>query len=129
MAYGAVIFDLDGTLLDTLDGPRPSVLRAGHHTLDLAERVQVMGILNVTPDSFSDGGQCPTPEVALARAEAMGLFVVADDGEVSLAEALLREQPEPDEAEASNPRPKKDRKPKATSVLTAKTGSAGRRTR
>jgi dihydropteroate synthase len=31
----------------------------------------VMGVLNVTPDSFSDGGQFATPERALARARKM----------------------------------------------------------
>ena len=30
-----------------------------------------MGVLNVTPDSFSDGGQFMTPDVALERARAM----------------------------------------------------------
>lgn len=32
---------------------------------------QIVGILNVTPDSFSDGGQYHIPEVALAHAERM----------------------------------------------------------
>lgn len=27
----------------------------------------IMGILNLTPDSFSDGGSYPTPEDAIAR--------------------------------------------------------------
>src|SRR5881227_4319716 len=31
----------------------------------------VMGVLNVTPDSFSDGGQFDTPERALAQARRM----------------------------------------------------------
>lgn len=35
------------------------------------DRPQVMGILNVTPDSFSDGGQYDTPERAAARAREM----------------------------------------------------------
>jgi dihydropteroate synthase len=35
------------------------------------ERPLVMGILNVTPDSFSDGGRFDAPERALARAAAM----------------------------------------------------------
>ncbi len=35
------------------------------------ERPLVMGILNVTPDSFSDGGLYDTPDVALAHAEQM----------------------------------------------------------
>ena len=30
--------------------------RTGHYTHDLTERAVIMGILNVTPDSFSDGG-------------------------------------------------------------------------
>ncbi|EIE24668.1 putative dihydropterin pyrophosphokinase/dihydropteroate synthase [Coccomyxa subellipsoidea C-169] len=34
-------------------------------------RSQVMGILNVTPDSFSDGGQLPNVEAALAAARQM----------------------------------------------------------
>ncbi len=33
--------------------------------------VQVMGILNVTPDSFSDGGELPTTEAAINRAREM----------------------------------------------------------
>lgn len=32
---------------------------------------KIMGILNVTPDSFSDGGQFNTPELALQRVEQM----------------------------------------------------------
>lgn len=38
---------------------------------DLSERVRVVGILNVTPDSFYDGGRYAPPEAAIARAEAM----------------------------------------------------------
>ncbi|MFL6654566.1 MAG: dihydropteroate synthase [Sulfurifustis sp.] len=38
--------------------------------LDLSRTV-VMGILNVTPDSFSDGGVFSAPDAALARARAM----------------------------------------------------------
>ena len=34
----------------------PMQLRCGRHTLDLTPPV-VMGVLNVTPDSFSDGGR------------------------------------------------------------------------
>jgi dihydropteroate synthase len=36
-----------------------------------AERVRIMGIINVTPDSFSDGGRFVTPEPILAQAAAM----------------------------------------------------------
>ena len=36
-----------------------------------ADRPAVMGILNVTPDSFSDGGQFFDPAVAIRHAEQM----------------------------------------------------------
>ena len=31
-------------------------------------RVLIMGVINVTPDSFSDGGECLNPDSALERA-------------------------------------------------------------
>lgn len=34
-------------------------------------RTLIMGVLNVTPDSFSDGGQLPTADAVVARATAM----------------------------------------------------------
>ncbi|MER3480586.1 MAG: dihydropteroate synthase [Meiothermus sp.] len=40
------------------------------HGLDLS-RVRLMGILNLTPDSFSDGGKYLDPQAALARARQM----------------------------------------------------------
>ena len=43
-------------------------LQCGRHTLDLGIPV-VMGVLNVTPDSFSDGGRFVELRAALARAE------------------------------------------------------------
>jgi dihydropteroate synthase len=39
--------------------------------LDLGARTHIMGILNVTPDSFSDGGRYSALEQALARAREM----------------------------------------------------------
>jgi dihydropteroate synthase len=45
-------------------------LRCGRYALDLS-RPRVMGILNVTPDSFSDGGAYQALSDALARARAM----------------------------------------------------------
>lgn len=39
--------------------------------LELGQKTQVMGILNITPDSFSDGGQYLDPNRALERAYAM----------------------------------------------------------
>tara|TARA_R110000850_G_scaffold49428_7_gene121908 strand:+ start:750 stop:1586 length:837 start_codon:yes stop_codon:yes gene_type:complete len=37
------------------------------HTFDLSTRGEVMGIVNVTPDSFSDGGQFSSTETAVAH--------------------------------------------------------------
>lgn len=45
-------------------------LPCGNRVLDLS-RVHVMGILNVTPDSFSDGGRFSQLDAALRHAEAM----------------------------------------------------------
>jgi dihydropteroate synthase len=47
-----------------------TTLRCGPHALDLT-RPRVMGILNVTPDSFSDGGLFASVDTALRRARAM----------------------------------------------------------
>ncbi len=46
------------------------LINLGTHSLDLSHP-HVMGVLNVTPDSFSDGGLYLTPDQALRRAEAM----------------------------------------------------------
>jgi len=40
----------------------------GSRSLELGKRTLVMGIVNVTPDSFSDGGEQSMPEVAVAHA-------------------------------------------------------------
>ena len=48
----------------------PRRLVAGRHALDLT-RPRVMGILNVTPDSFSDGGRFLDRTRAIAHARAM----------------------------------------------------------
>jgi len=43
-------------------------LRLPTRTLELGRRTLVMGVLNVTPDSFSDGGAFLEPQSAIARA-------------------------------------------------------------
>ena len=48
----------------------PTRLPCGNRVLDLAH-THVMGILNVTPDSFSDGGRFARLEEALRHAQAM----------------------------------------------------------
>jgi dihydropteroate synthase len=42
-----------------------------HRSFDLSSRGEIMGILNVTPDSFSDGGRYGTVDGAVARAAQM----------------------------------------------------------
>lgn len=42
--------------------------RCGKYNIELGKKTYVMGILNVTPDSFSDGGKWNNPEIALKRA-------------------------------------------------------------
>lgn len=39
--------------------------------LDLTQHTHIMGILNITPDSFSDGGRYDTVEAAVERALAI----------------------------------------------------------
>lgn len=45
-----------------------NVFKAGKYTINLENRTGIMGILNVTPDSFSDGGLWNSPEKAAKRA-------------------------------------------------------------
>jgi dihydropteroate synthase len=47
------------------------VIKLGRRMIDLGRRTYVMGILNVTPDSFSDGGRFLDPAAALDHAVAM----------------------------------------------------------
>ena len=57
--------DLPADWRDRLTAPRPPV--AGL----VLDRPRVMGVLNVTPDSFSDGGRHAAPEAARARGAEM----------------------------------------------------------
>ena len=40
-----------------------------NHTLELGQRTCIMGVVNVTPDSFSDGGKFYDTDVAIAQGE------------------------------------------------------------
>ena len=44
-------------------------MRIGNKEYKLGERTYIMGILNVTPDSFSDGGKYNEIEAAVAQAK------------------------------------------------------------
>ncbi len=90
--------DLPADLRERLTAPRPALAGLA------MDRPQVMGILNVTPDSFSDGGRFMAPGAALARARKMagdGMAILDIGGEstrpgaaeVSPAEELARTGP------------------------------------
>lgn len=50
----------------------------GEHTIELSGPPKIMGVLNVTPDSFSDGGRFMEPEAAVQRAHRM----IADGADI-----------------------------------------------
>lgn len=50
---------------------KAKVWRCAERLFDIEKRPLIMGILNVTPDSFSDGGEHNTPEAALLHARRM----------------------------------------------------------
>ena len=52
-----------------MSAPRRT-LRAGGRVLELGGAPQLMGIVNATPDSFSDAGELPDLEARVARAHA-----------------------------------------------------------
>ena len=43
----------------------------GSRKLGLGKRTLIMGVLNITPDSFSDGGKFATTQAAVAHAQEM----------------------------------------------------------
>jgi dihydropteroate synthase len=56
----------------------PHDLRVGDRVLPTSRRCLVMGVVNVTPDSFSDGGRYLDPAAAVAH----GLALVADGADL-----------------------------------------------
>ncbi len=77
-------------------GARP-VLTCGDRQLALGARTWVMGILNVTPDSFSDGGQFADAAAAIGHARAMlkaGADVIDVGGESTRPGAALVDEEE-----------------------------------
>jgi dihydropteroate synthase len=68
-------------MIETTSSPAPAAASAGHRVLPALlskPYPAVMGVLNVTPDSFSDGGQFVAPERALAQARRM----IADGADI-----------------------------------------------
>jgi dihydropteroate synthase len=60
----------------TRTGPR--LLEGLHRSVTLGNSTAVMGVLNITPDSFSDGGLFDQPDVAIAR----GLEIEAEGARI-----------------------------------------------
>src|ERR1700729_3093428 len=65
------------------------ITRRSHHdwhlrtrTLALGKRTLIMGILNVTPDSFSDGGLFYSPEHAPQRALAQAVKLLDEGADI-----------------------------------------------
>src|SRR5207248_2732017 len=46
---------------------RERIWKIGDEVVDLSKRGMIMGVLNVTPDSFSDGGEFFEPDAAIVR--------------------------------------------------------------
>ena len=61
-------------------------MNIGERTFEFGQRTYVMGVLNLTPDSFSDGGRYVEPEKAVEQAlrmEADGADIIDMGGESS----------------------------------------------
>ncbi|MDE0835407.1 MAG: dihydropteroate synthase [Akkermansiaceae bacterium] len=74
-----------------LDSQQAMIWKTNGHNLDLSAQAQVMGILNTTPDSFSDGGKFDAPAAALAHARQMiseGAAIIDIGGESTRPGAL-----------------------------------------
>jgi dihydropteroate synthase len=56
----------------------PHDLRVGDRVLPTSRRCMVMGVVNVTPDSFSDGGRYLDPAAAVAH----GLRLAAEGADL-----------------------------------------------
>lgn len=92
------VSDIPDDMLARLTAPRPALAGLPQ------DRPRLMGILNVTPDSFSDGGRFLDPDAALAQARAMAGAgaVILDVGgestrpgatEVAVADEIARTAP------------------------------------
>jgi dihydropteroate synthase len=60
------------TALDSLDAP-PAPTQIGSRRFAWGSRTFLMAVVNVTPDSFSDGGRHPTPDSAVAAGERLAV--------------------------------------------------------
>jgi dihydropteroate synthase len=91
-------------LVEDHESPPQHIPLPGGGTIDLSDGPIVMGVLNVTPDSFSDGGSYNDPEQAVDRAHQMveegaGIIDIGGEssrpgaGELPAEDELARIQP------------------------------------
>lgn len=81
----------------TRDVTPPAPVTVGRHPFDWASRVYVMGILNATPDSFSDFGRYSRFDDALHRAHAIageGADMIEVGGQTAQPGAIITEDEE-----------------------------------
>lgn len=92
----AVADDIEN-ILKSLEEPAGRLTLAQGQTLELGNRTLIMGILNVTPDSFSDAGKFFDPEKAFAHACAMqaeGADIIDVGGASSRPDATIASEEE-----------------------------------
>lgn len=78
----------------------------GSRTLELGRRTLIMGVVNVTPDSFSDGGLYFDAEKAVAQAEKLlseGAIIIDIGGESTRPGASVASEPAKGSATAAAP--------------------------
>jgi dihydropteroate synthase len=79
----------------------PRTIRGPHRSFVVNDYPRVMGVLNVTPDSFSDGGRFLDPVDALAQAERM----VAEGADVLANRPVRARPPSPRTSSGAGSRP------------------------
>ncbi len=63
--------ELQNELKIFFSNKKSHIFKVGEKEFDLSQKTLIMGILNVTPDSFSDGGQFLSTDIAVKRAMKM----------------------------------------------------------
>jgi dihydropteroate synthase len=90
----------------------------GSRSLELGKRTLIMGVVNVTPDSFSDGGLYLDPDQAVAHAQRLldeGADILDIGGESTRPGARVGACPDPSPSEAGkNPATSASPKPAVT---------------
>ena len=57
--------------MNSTDGRFSGIYKCGNRTLEFGKKTLIMGILNLTPDSFSDGGRYNNVDAAVDRVSQM----------------------------------------------------------